>query len=59
MHDSLLIGQSGTREPSPLQAGVTHVDDQNHAVLIALNAPTIAQARKDSIAGGLCGVGRP
>ena len=30
MHDGLLIGQAGARQPSPFQAGVAHVDDQNH-----------------------------
>jgi hypothetical protein len=36
MHDSLLVGQAGAGEPSPLQARVTDVNDQNHAEFVTL-----------------------
>jgi hypothetical protein len=35
MNNSLLIGQSGAGEPSPFEAGIADIDDQNHAYFFA------------------------
>jgi hypothetical protein len=54
VHHGLLIGQPRTRQPSPFQARVAHIDDQYHADPIALpecpaGTVTGEKARKDSI----------
>jgi hypothetical protein len=37
MYDSLLIGQSGARQPGPFEARIADIDDQNHALFNALS----------------------
>jgi hypothetical protein len=40
-----LIGQPGARQPSPFQARVAHVDDQNHCGSYALPELSLAIKR--------------